>query len=249
MVQTAEIMSLAVKPVYSGRAFCTAPYHADSNGRLRPPKPQCCPDHNDGSCRIWVCKYRQRKCGPGYNLVVCRCVVHQIVFTVYPPDWTPYARRSFVALSHDGADTVDDNGVRFVWASTVFQAVIDAAEGRRWSVEAKCVPDDRGLVAPGVFRTQCRHIQGALSLFAIESNASRANQEKVASYFGIGLPVLFQLSNIRDGPWWKKAGQAGATILDTLGAPGKRHLPKLVELGVDRKYWGLMTPPNLSRAL
>lgn len=177
-----------------------------------------------------------------------RCCVHGKVFTLYPPDWTPYSRRSFVALGPDGSDTLHDGGARLGWAHTVFQAIIDAAEGRRWSVEAQLVPDDRGLVAGGVFRTQCRHIRGALSLFAVNEDFRRSDQEKVGAYFGIGLPFLIELSNIRDGPWWKRAGEAGARVLDTLGAPSQRQLPKLIDLGVDRKYWGPLRPPLLSRA-
>lgn len=193
-----------------------------------------------------------RKCGPGYNFAVYRCCVHGKVFTVYPPDWTPYARRSFVAASPGGADTVADDGVRLGWAGTVFQAVIDAAGGRRWSIGSQIVPDERGLVAGGVFRTQCRHIHGALSLFAVNKDATQQDQQKVTAYFGIGLPFLNQLSKssakVRDGPWWKRAGEVGTSVLDTLGAPGHRHLPKLVDLGVDRKYWGYLKPPLMSRA-
>jgi hypothetical protein len=63
------------------------------------------------------------------------------------------------------------------------------------------------------------------------------------------VPLLLELSNIRDGPWWKKSGEVGARVLDHLGAPGRRHLSKLVDLGGDRKYWGPWTPPILSRAI
>jgi hypothetical protein len=156
---------------------------------------------------------------------------------VYPPDWTPYARRSFVALSPYGVDGLYDEA-RLGWASTVFQAVIDAAEGRAWPVEARFVCDERGFIPGGVFRTQCRHIQGALGLFAIDEKAERPDQEKVAILFGIGLARLVEIAASRDGPFWKRGGEAGAGVLDFLGTPGRRHLHGLVELGGDRKYWG-----------
>jgi hypothetical protein len=239
-------MSLAVKPVYSGRAFVRSCYHADIAGKPRPIRPKGCPGSEE-ECWVQALKWRERKHGPGYELSVYRCRTHRRIFTVYPPDWTPYARKPFVGLSPEGEDGIPDGGVNLAWAATVFQAVIDASEGRRWPIEASFIPDNRGLIPGGVFRTQCRHIEGALSLFAINDGADRRAQEKVAASFGIGLPFIVELTHIRDGPWWKKTGEAGAKILHCLGSPGRRHVHKLVDLGVDRKYWG-PAPPLLSRA-
>ena len=232
-------MSLAMKPVYSGRTFLSAPYsRGGDDDRLRPVRPERCPADGDSRCRIWSQNWRDRKRGPGYALAVFRCRTHLCIFTVYPPDWTPYARRSFVALSPDGADGFHDGGVRLAWASTVFQAVVDAAEGKAWPQEARFIVDERGFMPGGVFRTQCRHIEGALGLFAINEEADRRCQEKVAALFGIGVPLLVQIAGSRDGPFWKRGGEAGARVLDFLGAPGRRHFRSLVDLGGDRKYWG-----------
>ncbi len=244
-------MSLAVKPVYSGSIFVASPYVPDSNGKLRPSRPMSCPEPASLCGNIQILKWRPRKCGPGYAFAVFRCYTHGRVFTAYPLDWTPYARKSFTDLTPDGIDKVHDDEVRLGWAGTVFQAVIDAADGRRWPDESGGLGniDERGLTPGGVFRTQCRHICGALSIFAIDENSNRRAMEKVTAYFGIGVPRLMDLSNIREGPWWKAAGEAGARVLDHLGAPGRRHLENLVGLGVDRKYWGPWSPPILSREI
>jgi hypothetical protein len=234
-------MSLAVKPVYSGRVFSTVAYLADSSGQLRPERPVRCPASGEDSipCHLRASKWRERKFGPGYALVVFRCFAHGSSFTVYPPDWTPYARRSFVVLSPDGADGVHEDGPMSGWAGTVFQAVVDGAAGRAWPEEARFFEDDRGLVPGGVFRTQCRHIHGALALFAIACSSDVRAREKVAATLDLDVPFLGRIVNrARDGPWWRSAAKAVGEILSILGAPGRRHLLKLVGLGRDLQYWG-----------
>lgn len=239
-------MSLAVKPVYSKREFLTSAYCADDGGEFHPVRPLRCPDSKSG-CKIEVLRWRDRKHGPGYPLRIFRCFKHKRVFTIYPPDWTPYARKSFAALTPDGADSVFGDSERDAWATTIFQAVVDAADGRRWPENAEFVVDERGLLPGGVFRTQCRHIHGALNLFAIVDEKNRREQEKVAAYFGVGVPFLIELTKIRAGPWWRRTGEAVARILEHLGFPRRRYVPKFVDLGFDRKYWG-PAPPLLSRA-
>lgn len=246
-------MSLAVKPVYSGRAFSTAAYLAAPDGQLRPERPSRCPGPHDDSdrCVLRISKWRERKFGPGYALIIFRCFAHRRTFTIYPPDWTPYARRSFTALSPDGADGAHDGEVMDGWASTVFQAAVDGACGRMWPEQARFTVDDRGLVPGGVFRTQCRHIHGALVLFAISPHSDSRDREKVAATLGLELTFLARaLARARDDPWWKSAGRAVWEVLSILGAPGRRHLQKLVGLGRTRRYWGptLTTCRSLSRA-
>jgi hypothetical protein len=234
-------MSLAVKPVYSGRPFSTAAYFAGPTGQLRPERPSRCPASDDDSdiCHLRISKWRERKFGPGYALVVFRCFIHGRTFAIYPPDWTPYARRSFVALSPDGADGMHDGEVMLGWATTVFQAAVDGASGRMWPEEARFVVDDRGLVPGGVFRTQCRHIHGALVLFAISPDSDSRDREKVAATLGVDLTLLASaMIRARDDPWWRSAARAVWEVLSILDAPGRRHLPGLVGLGRDRRYWG-----------
>ena len=234
-------MSLSVKPVYSGRAFSTAAYLERPSGQLRPERPSRCPASGDDSvsCHLRASKWRERKFGPGYALVVFRCFAHGLAFTIYPPDWTPYARRSFVALSPDGADGAHDTDTMLGWAPTVFQAAVDGACGRIWPEEARFTVDDRGLVPGGVFRTQCRHIHGALVLFAISPDSDSRAQERVAATLGLDLTFLASaLTRTRDGPWWRSAARTVWEVLSILEAPGRRHLQKLVGLGRNRRYWG-----------
>ena len=234
-------MSLAVKPVYSKRTFLTAAYVVDLNGQFRPKRPCRCPTSGDGSdsCHLRVSKWRERKFGPGYALLIFRCFVHRSVFAIYPPDWTPYARRPLVALSPDGRDGVHEEGIATAWASTVFQAVVDGASDRAWPCEARFSVDERGLVPAGVFRTQCRHIRGALVFFAISDDCDGRDQEKVAAALGLDLALLHAAKNrARDGPWWKGAAKAAEAVLSTLGVPGRRILCKLIGIGHSRRYWG-----------
>jgi len=234
-------MSLAIKPVYSGRTFSTAAYLVDASGQLRPERPSRCPASVEDSvcCHLRASKWRERKFGPGYALAVFRCFAHGCAFTVYPPDWTPYARRSFVTLSPDGADGVHDDGAMAAWESTVFQAVVDGACGRAWPEEARFIEDDRGFVPGGVFRTQCRHIHGALVLFAISCNCDARAREKVAVMLDLNVPFLGRIVNqARDGPWWRSAAMAVWEVLSILGEPSRRYLSRLVSLGRDRRYWG-----------
>lgn len=236
-------MSLAVKPMYSGRSFSTASYLAGPDGRLQPLRPSRCPASSvEGAdcCKLRTSKRRERKFGPGYALVVFRCFSHRRAFTVYPPDWTPYARRSFVALSPDGRDHVNTAcEATTAWANTVFQAVVDGARGLMWPVEAQFTVDERGLMPGGVFRTQCRHIHGALVLFAISCDFDARDRERVAAAFSLDLTLLSGASaRARGDPWWRSSAKAVWEVLSTLGEPGRRHLTKLVGTGCDRRYWG-----------
>ena len=99
--------------------------------------------------------------------------------------------------------------------------------------------DDGGFMPGGVFRTQCRHIYGALVLFAISSDCDDRNREKVAAVFSLDLTLLSGASTrARGDPWWRSAAEAVWEVLSILGAPGRRHLTKLVGQGRDRRYWG-----------
>lgn len=243
-------MSLSMKPVYSGYPFVTGAYRADPEGRFRPERPGRCPgwSGDSGSCRLRASKRRERKFGPGYALVIFRCFFHRRAFTIYPPDWTPYARRSFVALSPEGTDGAPIADTMLGWASTVFQAAVDGACGRTWPGEARFAVDDRGLMPGGVFRTQCRHIHGAVVLFAISSNSDNRDQEKVAARLGLDLSFLRAMSLARDGPLWRSAAKAVEKVLSALGAPGRRYLTGLVGSGHDRRYWGPLYRDALSAA-
>jgi len=55
-----------------------------------------CPLSDGCGCDVVRHDRRKRKTGPLHRLVVLRCRVHAITFTVYPPDFRPFARRALV---------------------------------------------------------------------------------------------------------------------------------------------------------
>jgi len=56
-----------------------------------------CPLSDGSPCSVVRHCTRARKTGPTHPLAVLRCHVHEATFTVYPPDYRPYARRALVA--------------------------------------------------------------------------------------------------------------------------------------------------------
>ena len=64
---------------------------------------ECLYADDDVACLVVEHHRRRRKTGPLHPLVVCRCEVHDVGFTVYPPGFVPYARRPILAgpAQHD----------------------------------------------------------------------------------------------------------------------------------------------------
>jgi hypothetical protein len=235
-------MSLARKIVYSSRGFLTASYVVDGHGSLRPQRPSRCPFAvGVGDCAVSWYGWRCRKCGPGYPLAKGRCSVHEAVFTIYPPGWSPFGRRGAVAVSHAGFDIAGHPAGLDAWTTTAFGASSDAASGRVW-------PETRaGIIAwrgeherdpYGVARTQRRHMAGVNALFALTPELS-SEQATVVAAIVVNLSDIVQASGrVRDGPFWEAEGKKGAAILSILGAPRRHLLTGINRLGADRKYWG-----------
>lgn len=47
----------------------------------------------DAPCDVVLHALRARRTGPGHPLAVCRCHAHDLMFSVYPPGFLPFARR------------------------------------------------------------------------------------------------------------------------------------------------------------
>jgi hypothetical protein len=126
------------------------PYRQDEAGRLGAPLPERCPLGDDGSdCRVGVRGHRLRKTGPQIALTVARCHRHCVSFTVYPPAYVPYGRAAVTPLDVDGRRVQAEPGALVAVAGTSWEAVADAAAGRRW-------PETSG--AMGSRRTQGRRL-------------------------------------------------------------------------------------------
>lgn len=235
-------MSLARKIFYSSRRFVTAPYLENGEGSLRPERPSHCPlAVGVGACSVSWYGWRQRKCGPGYPLAKGHCSVHKSVFTIYPVGWSPFGRRSVLAISRAGFDITGHADGLDAWTATAFGASSDAAMSRVWPESRAGIGSWRiqhGRDPYGVARTQRRHIAGVNVLMALTSELA-GEQAAVVAAIGLNLSDIIQASGrVRDGPFWEAEGKKGAAILSILGTPRRHLLSGINRLGVDRKYWG-----------
>ena len=139
-----------------------------------------CPYVKPGEpCSIVRHALRHRKTGPTHPLAILRCQVHDCAFTVYPPGFTPYARRQVLEgpVQHD--------------VPSLMQAVEDTAtEGPR--------PRDATGNAKGTWSTQQRLILQVSRMFGL---GHLDDQLRVANAFAIPLTdlvVAAQTYGVRD---------------------------------------------------
>lgn len=164
-------------------------------------------------------------------------------FTVYPPGFQPFGRKSVVPLTPDGADIDHKNGDSDGWCSTLFQAVVDAARGIRWPLMANDAfwPAECSLPVR-TFRTQCRHIDGALDFFALAPGRSH-DWPRLVAKLGIDLGTFIDTTKrARDGPRWQTRGKMGREILSALGLPRRSFVRELFDIGKSQGFWG---PPRV----
>lgn len=177
---------------------------------------------------------RQRKTGPDHPLAVCRCHVHDVAFTAYPPGFVPYARRSLL----DGGP---------VGAAPSFESVArDAANGIPWSRSA-AGGSDRW------WSTQGRILDRAARATGIGPAIDA--RDAIAVVTGLPLSLLAQGG--------RAAGyrQRGAAVGAVLTALGTDPLERLLLAGALAGCWGLpwqwdreslrlrcLVPPDLRRS-
>lgn len=115
-----------------------------------------------GDCDVRLHRYRHRDTGPCHPLAVVKCY-HGPAFTLYPPGYGPYKRKSVAPLIPTGEIVcVGSNAERGVpaYEGTVHGAAIDASKGERWSRDSPA--DD-----PRRRRTQDRHIAQSATLLGL----------------------------------------------------------------------------------
>jgi len=171
--------------------------------------------------------------------VVCHCRVHERYFTVYPPGWQPFGRKPLIPLTPDGADIDFKKGDVDGWSSTLFQAIVDAASGKRWPDTCNLTlwPPD-GALPVRSFRTQCRHIDGALKFFALNPD-QQGDWPFLVARLGIDLAVFKTTAGkARDGPRWRAQGELGREILSALHMPCRKLLTAFIDIGKNQGYWG-----------
>jgi hypothetical protein len=240
-------VSLSIKQVFGRRPFISLPYTPDDHGRLRPGKVALCPaamaDSPDVTCRIQIERWRHRIHGPGFLLCGMRCCNHCISFSVYPPGWTPYGRKSLAPVDHLGRIIVAEMEAS-PWRETLFDAVFDAAAGVFWSEEVNSlgpsVPESATSATVHCRQTQRRHIKGAMRLFGLDVASTTRDRETVSRELRLNLAILHEGSvRIRDGPTMAAWGREGARVLSELPAMNS-SISGLLVLGEGRGLWGPM---------
>ena len=181
-----------------------------AEGVLRDVPGQCPWRSGDADCVVSIHSLRERKTGPTHPLAVCRCLTHDIAFTVYPPGFVPFARRTL--LSGEPA-----TGPSFS------EVAADAAAGDAWP-----------RTAPGGserwWPTQIRLVERLFH--AVGGGADHRDREAIAVATGASLTLLTAAQRA-DG--FRARGQAALDILDALRT---EPLEKLLLMGFLTGAWG-----------
>jgi hypothetical protein len=191
------------------RHFVVTPYEQDGD-QLLPQLPDTCPvEAKDGQpCRLYRDHFRARKTGPPFALCVMRCRTHEIGFTLYPPGYTPWGRKPWVA--DERLVTVDDDAA-WLRNNTYFEAALDAAQRIVWPRE-KTRDADFGIPSD---LTQACHLSRAIRLLGINQTPSR--REIFASLFDIPGQVLHDAARLIDQPPnLADLGRSVCTVLEAI---------------------------------
>lgn len=183
-----------------------------------------------GDCRIVIDHYRDRKTGPGMVLVV-RCTVHKIGFTLYPIGYTPYGRSKIAPISPDGKMSIGLQGAdRF--SCTYFDAALDAAGSNAWRHDYQ---DLSPTVPP--FVTQSLHLKKHCTWFGINPDSDAAQREAVIQLLNVPGQVLNDhMLRISEYPGYQNRGKAICSILEILHS-GPSLFERLGALGSNVGFW------------
>jgi hypothetical protein len=135
--------------------FIVTPYF-NVQGRFDAALPAHCPSHvDDGTvCTIRAHSWRLRKTGPMFALRVAKCKTHGKCFTLYPPGFSPYARKPVIRCAPDGTDILLDEPAKPLteFEHTLFHAALDADRGVAWA------RNSRRAIPTHWWSTQLRHL-------------------------------------------------------------------------------------------
>ena len=190
------------------RAFFSSEYKPDSDGIVRPVRPDFCPSSSGGEpgvCKLRCSEWRYRKCGPGHRLLVLRCVTHRTTFTIYPDGWVPFGRQALVRT---------------------IEAVDDKVGGKSWPETATGSRPTR--------RTQVRWIHAHGVLLGTDPSFDDSDVHEISLTIGVSALNLLECRRARDGPPTPKCRAEAIRIVLTLISDRK----SLLRSGVRAKYWG-----------
>lgn len=213
---------------YCGRPCSCSPfvvtsYTTGAGGELVAELPACCPiGCVDGSraCRVVRHHRRKRKSGPQHSLCVARCNTHETAFTLYPPGYAPYRRQSVLRLSPAGEALGSEEHAKLAaFSGTLFDAALDAAQGRRWS------RDSGDGVPERWWSTQGRHLRLAAAIVGVGRDIGEKVRESVAAVLPFGALLLRDRSQARG---YRAIGKAVCEVLEELHGGARRALHLLV---------------------
>jgi hypothetical protein len=235
------------KPVAAPRAprrFVTTAY-VPGAGVLAPSVlPPRCPTEParspGGGCRIRVHHRRSRKTGPCFPVSVLRCARHRRAFTLYPLGHVPYGRAAVAPVHADGeprraADVRDHRrrrrgGAALAWCTTLFVAVLDAADGVAWPRE--------GAAPHAQWQTQLRGLEQAAALVGLAPASAARVEEQLARQLEV--PQLGLRSARKEYEAARGYVARGAAVRAVLGRlrADRRLVDRLLGAGALVGRWG-----------
>ena len=215
------------------RAFVITPYILAADGKLVAELPDRCPRATATTqprCRVAAHHQRKRKTGPEFALLVARCDAHGCAFTLYPPGYAPYRRQALVRVGPDGADMDGGEPETLVrkYESTLFEAAVDASEGRAWDREPGDAPREQW------WSTQGRHLSLASRIAGVAQWLSDRMREAVAAVLSVDTLTLRDLAR---PVGYRAVGRAVCTVVLRLGG-NALAFARLLRCGHLIGHWG-----------
>lgn len=213
--------------VSARRPFVITPYAPGAEGVLTPSVPDVCPlEGRDGKkCRVFKDHWRGRTTGPCFPLIVVRCRPHGIAFTLYPPGHVPYGRQAVAPATPGAADDAK------VFSGTLFDAALDASEGKAW-------PRNCPGGSDRWWGTQGRRLARAGLVAGVEPVTPHTLREQQACALDVGnLLLLDGVRTIETTPGYRARGQAVRSVLDRL-SHGPRIFKRVSVSGHLAGLWG-----------
>lgn len=229
----------------SSRPFLFSPYRSEAGGAFAPVVPVAlpCGKENGTPCQVGRHLWRSRKTGPKFPLLVVRCSTHKRAMTIYPPGHYPYGRKPLQQLSPDGTQPLvaqeDSSGVvgprlKTDFGETLFQAALDAAEGRAWLRKSTGAETDR------YWSEQERQLVIAQGMTGVAEDLDSKVREGISRILGVELLVLLEEARRQaEDAGYRSRGRSIVRVLDA--AP--RSLCLVDRLYVAAHLAGFRGPP------
>ncbi|MGQ0672397.1 MAG: hypothetical protein ACT4N2_05890 [Hyphomicrobium sp.] len=163
-------------------------------------------------------------------MVVIACHAHGIAFTLYPPGYAPFRRQPVAKLAPDGnpigaaSEPRDDS-----LAGTVFEAALDAKDGRRWARETGAEVPERW------WSTQGRQLRLTARLVGVANDIAEKVREGIAATLSVGTLMLNELCQSRG---YRAIGRAVCKVLASLKGGWPRRARQLLVCGHIIGQWG-----------